>query len=332
MNWNTEPEDFSCPGYRIDDKQTCVELMNQVRPLFKKPYVVPFLGSCVVMSGLFFLGNGLGIWFTYLRNRRIDKDLELHTICENMAIFKKFYSEVDGCQVTLQSFRDSMLLGVTYLIMFNVVALLLRNISSKVIVLALQLLCFPLGGALPWLTNETATSVVFIIFLAIPNCLIALVSGIVIEFTSVDLRAKALCLCILIGRFGMVTGTILVGYAMDVNCELTYTLFSLYPLACSFVSVLLPGRWKCFSLIADQPRLRVSAEYVVDATARDAVHSDTKICIRNFFKKSANKKKKLVCSVIDDDGNDDDDDGDHNDDDDDDDGDGVVLVVWYGGY
>uniref|UniRef100_A0A1A9ZK75 Uncharacterized protein n=1 Tax=Glossina pallidipes TaxID=7398 RepID=A0A1A9ZK75_GLOPL len=162
--------------------------MNQGRSLFKKPYVVPFLSSCVVMSGLFFLGNGMGIWFTDLRNRRIDKDLELYTICANMGRFKKFYSEVDGCQVTLQSFHDSMLLGATYLIMFTGVALLLGNVSPKIIIVALQILCFPLGGVLPWITHESATAVIFIIFLAIPNCLIALVSGIVIEFTSVDLR------------------------------------------------------------------------------------------------------------------------------------------------
>uniref|UniRef100_A0A1B0B2L7 Major facilitator superfamily (MFS) profile domain-containing protein n=1 Tax=Glossina palpalis gambiensis TaxID=67801 RepID=A0A1B0B2L7_9MUSC len=263
MDWLVEPEDLSCPGYRIVDKQTCVELMNQGRPLFKKPYVVPFLSSCVVMSGLFFLGNGLGIWFTDLRNRRIDEDLESYTICANMRRFKEFYSELDGCQVTLKSFRDSMFLGATYLIMFNGVALLLRNVSPKIIVVALQILCFLLGGVLPWIAHETATSVIFIIFLAIPNCLIALVSGIVIEFTSADLRGKAVCLCILIGRSGMITGTFLVGYAMDANCELTYTLFGLYALGCSVVSVLLPGKWKCFRLIADQPELRARSMSVL---------------------------------------------------------------------
>uniref|UniRef100_A0A1A9WGP0 Major facilitator superfamily (MFS) profile domain-containing protein n=1 Tax=Glossina brevipalpis TaxID=37001 RepID=A0A1A9WGP0_9MUSC len=236
FDWEVEVEDLSCPGYRIVDKQTCMELMNKGRPLFKKPYVVPFLSSCMVMSGLFFLGNGLGIWFTDLRNRRIDEDIQSYTICANMRRFKEYYSQLDGCQVTLQSFRDSMLLGATYLIMFNVVALLLRNVSPKVIVVALQILCFLLGGVLPWVFHETATSVIFIIFLAIPNCLIALVSGIVIEFTSADLRGKAVCLCILFGRSGMVTGTFLVGYAMDINCELTYTLFGLYALGKFFFS------------------------------------------------------------------------------------------------
>uniref|UniRef100_A0A1A9UGK0 Uncharacterized protein n=1 Tax=Glossina austeni TaxID=7395 RepID=A0A1A9UGK0_GLOAU len=134
--------------------------------------------------------DGLGIWFTNLSNRRIDEDLELYTICANMRRIEEFYSKLDGCQVTLHSFRDSMLLGAIYLIMYNVVVLLLRNISPKIIVVTFQILCFPLFGALSWLTDETATSVIFIIFLAIPNCLIALISGIVIEFTSVDLSKK----------------------------------------------------------------------------------------------------------------------------------------------
>ncbi|EDW06607.2 LOW QUALITY PROTEIN: uncharacterized protein Dmoj_GI11242, partial [Drosophila mojavensis] len=44
-------------------------MLNDAMPLFRKPYVGFYVGSCSVMFSLGLVANGLGIWFTAMRNR-----------------------------------------------------------------------------------------------------------------------------------------------------------------------------------------------------------------------------------------------------------------------
>ncbi|XP_030560283.1 synaptic vesicle glycoprotein 2A-like isoform X3 [Drosophila novamexicana] len=60
------------------------QMMSDAMPLFRKPYVGFYVGSCYVMFSLGLVAHGFGIWFTAMRNRsnmRPDKKADM-TLCK----------------------------------------------------------------------------------------------------------------------------------------------------------------------------------------------------------------------------------------------------------
>lgn len=147
-----------------------------------------------------FRGNGLGIWFTDLRNRQIYEPKEEYvpkTICEEMTLNSEYDIELDQfvCNDRVRTYRDSILLGVGFIITYNISGLLMRWISRKYILILSLLICGCSGIGLMILTDKIAILISFILFLAIPNVLMNLVIGKVMDFTSTHVRYRSLRSC-----------------------------------------------------------------------------------------------------------------------------------------
>jgi MFS transporter, VNT family, synaptic vesicle glycoprotein 2 len=54
----------------------------------------------------------------------------------------------------------------------------------------------------------------------------------------------AVCISMMLGRFGSVASTNIIGFLLERNCELTYYIFSSFALICFGVSFVIPNQAK----------------------------------------------------------------------------------------
>ncbi|KAH8355267.1 hypothetical protein KR093_009894 [Drosophila rubida] len=213
-------------------------LTNDAMPLFRKPYVGFYLVSCTVMFSLGMVANGLGIWFTAMRNRsnmRQDDKSEM-TFCG--ILFMKSSngledSEEDlvvACNDGFLGFNDSLVLGLTYIILYNVCWFLLFFLPRKAMFIAALVLSSSCGFALIFVTDHWLQLFGFVLFIALPGVVISLLGGALLEFVPTYLRAKALCISLMWCRWGAVVGTTIVGIYVEKSCEMTILVIAIFPM------------------------------------------------------------------------------------------------------
>ncbi|XP_075148929.1 uncharacterized protein LOC142222597 [Haematobia irritans] len=211
-------------------------------PKFDKSFRWPFILACSILFVLFLVGNGLGIWFTDLRNRQIfttNKDHNVfRTICVEMDIV---HNNQLICSKRVRSYRDSIFLGLGFIGIYNIVGLLLlRWWKRQHIIIALLIICGCCGIALIIVTHKLIIILTFICLLAIPNVLVNLTISTIMDFTSSRVRSKIICIAFSLGRIGVVLGSILVGALINLWCQLTFAIFTTCVFVAAFISFILP--------------------------------------------------------------------------------------------
>ncbi|KAM8701693.1 hypothetical protein ACLKA7_007813 [Drosophila subpalustris] len=223
-------------------------MLNDAMPLFRKPYVGFYVGSCSVMFSLGLVANGLGIWFTAMRNRsnmRQDNKTEL-TLCR--ILFKTttndiLDSEPDllvACNDGFIGFNDSLILGLTYIILYNICWFMLFFLPRKAMFIAALVISSSCGFALIFVTGRWLQLFSFVLFIALPGVVISLLGGALLEFVPTFLRAKALCISLMWCRWGAVVGTTIVGIYVEKSCEMTILVIAIFPMLSASIEGFLP--------------------------------------------------------------------------------------------
>ncbi|ALC40992.1 CG12783 [Drosophila busckii] len=223
-------------------------MLNDAMPLFRKPYVGMYVGSCYVMFSLGLVAHGVGIWFTAMRNRsnmREDSIVDL-TVCK--ILFNKsprhFEDTEDdivmACNDGFKGFNDSLILALTYIIIYNIFWFMLFFLPRKPIFIAALIISSSCGFALIFITGHWLQLFCFILFIALPGVVISLLGGALLEFVPTYLRAKALCISLMWCRCGAAMGTTLVGIYIEKNCEMTILLIAIFPMLSASIEGFLP--------------------------------------------------------------------------------------------
>lgn len=114
-------------------KEKLSEISNQVVPLLKPPYVVPFVACCVMLFGVFANVGGLALFFPDTLNqlsKSNDSNLLLCDVIQRHAI--ETGNENNGeCDdsVDTSSLIDSSYLGFAYLIGYIILTFIVRKIG-----------------------------------------------------------------------------------------------------------------------------------------------------------------------------------------------------------
>lgn len=77
-----------------------------------------------------------------------------------------------------------------------------------------------------WLSNPTLTLTSFIGFIVLGGVSISVISNGVVALFPTHVRAMAVCIILMCGRFGTTLGSNIVGVFIETHCELTFAVFS----------------------------------------------------------------------------------------------------------
>ncbi|XP_017039647.1 synaptic vesicle glycoprotein 2B [Drosophila ficusphila] len=224
------------------------QMLTDAMPLFRKPFVGTFVCVCLVMFVLGLMANGLGIWFTAMRNRcnmrqgnkkgmtfcRVLFVAETGPIVEPEADFEPV------CDDSFVGFNDSFILGSVYIVLYNLSWLSLFCVPRKVMFVFSLLASSTFGFLLIFVTNAMLQLFSLVFLLSFPGVIVGLIGGSLLGFVPTYLRAKAFCISLMWARFGAAVGTIIIGFTIHDHCELFLLAVCILPLIAACMEGYLP--------------------------------------------------------------------------------------------
>ncbi|XP_041675430.1 synaptic vesicle glycoprotein 2C-like [Drosophila eugracilis] len=214
-------------------------MLNDAMPLVRKPFVGYFLCVCLVMFILGLLANGLGIWYTAMRNRcnmrqgntkgmsfcRLLFVPETGLLLETEADFEAV------CNDSFKGFNDSFILGIVYVVMYNFCWLSLFQVHRKVMFVFSLVASTTFGILLIFVTNTWIQLFSLVFLLSFPGVIVGLLGGSLLGFVPTFMRAKAMCIVLMWCRCGAAVGAVLVGFNMQFSCEMFLLAIAILPLS-----------------------------------------------------------------------------------------------------
>nr|XP_014085866.1 synaptic vesicle glycoprotein 2A isoform X2 [Bactrocera oleae] len=192
-------------------------MAQEVVPLFRHPYIKRFLISCVVMFGLLLVANGVAIWFTDIRNHTLTLEQENKNKSHEME-----FSICEAIRHNKKLAKETMV------------------VSRKPIFCISLTISGICGICLPFVTSSPLIPLTFILYLSIPAVMTNLMNSAVLEFIPTYVRGKAVCICLIFGRFGAVFGTTIMAQLIESFCFEAFMLFSCFPFVCAICGYFLP--------------------------------------------------------------------------------------------
>ncbi|XP_017111140.1 uncharacterized protein LOC108135082 isoform X2 [Drosophila elegans] len=225
-----------------------LSMLNDAMPLFRKPFVGSFVCACLVMFVLGLLANGLGIWYTAMRNRcnMRQGNTKGMTFCRILFVpdigpIVESESDLEAvCNDSFLGFNDSFILGAVYIVLYNLCWLSLFCVRKKVMFVFSLVAASTCGFLLIFVTNYTIQLFSLVFLVAFPGVTVGLLGGSLLGFVPTYIRGKALCISLMWGRCGAAVGTILVGSSIQDNCELFLLAIAILPLFAACMEGYLP--------------------------------------------------------------------------------------------
>lgn len=123
-----------------------------------------------------------------------------------------------------------------------IVASVMHKLGRGTVVAGSLLFSGLCGLGLNWMVDPIGIVLLFLGFILLSGINITIINGAAVELFPTHLRAMAVCIVLMIGRLGGVSGTNFVGALLDVNCEVTFMVFTGMIFACAAISFILPCR------------------------------------------------------------------------------------------
>ena len=101
---------------------------------------------------------------------------------------------------------------------------------------------FLCGILLAWVDTPFLIVGCFCFFILFCGINVSVINGAAVNLFPTHLRAMAVCVSMLFGRLGSALSSILIGYLLERNCELTFYIYAGVALLCFFMSFILPYR------------------------------------------------------------------------------------------
>ncbi|KAM7363510.1 putative transporter svop-1 [Cochliomyia hominivorax] len=223
-----------------------VQMWRETKPLFKRPHVLNFLISCIIMCGVFFCNSGMGLWYTEIQNRLGSNSGENQmTICQVIDAFmdqiaRNETEKICDDTINTKSYIDSITFGLCYIVGYVILGLIINPLGRKLTIMSLLIISAICGLVLHWLLEPIAIVVCFILFLVLPGLCISVLSGAVVDLVPTNLRGKAVCICLMLGRSGSILGSNIIGILLESYCSITFGVFYGLIVVCAILTFMLP--------------------------------------------------------------------------------------------
>ncbi|CAH2085865.1 unnamed protein product [Euphydryas editha] len=223
-------------------------MKEQTTPLFKLPLLPWTCLTCFVQFGIFATTNGFFIWSPTILNSLISHEGNQTRICDVMdAVHAQVSANstqvVCNDVINTTTFELSIYLGLVFCSMYIIVGFLVDFMGKKLILVVL-LAGTGLSGIGAHLAYNQHLAIVLFAVLMMSGACIGLMNAVTVELFPTKYRAMAVCLSMMMGRVGSMTGSNLVGLFLATNCGVSFYLFAGIIILCSLSCLFLPGKNK----------------------------------------------------------------------------------------
>ncbi|XP_017873956.1 PREDICTED: synaptic vesicle glycoprotein 2C isoform X1 [Drosophila arizonae] len=223
------------------------KMWAETAPLLKRPHLKNFCISCIVMCGLFFSSSGMGLWYPEILNRLGSSVAEdAMTVCDVIeASVDQWQANITtdvicNDQINTKSYIDTITYGSALITGYIVMGFVINQIGRKASITVGLAIAAGCALSLVWIKNEAVIIVCFCLYLVLPGLCVSVLSGVVVDLVPTNLRGKAVCICLMLGRTGSVFGSNIIGILLESYCHITFGLFSGFVLFCALLAFLLP--------------------------------------------------------------------------------------------
>jgi len=158
--------------------------------------------------------------------------------------FRNANTTIEACEavhVDQTIYEITFAMGTFFSVIYFVNGLIINTIGKKHLLALWFIICGICGAIIPWATDYYTILGLMLIFLTCGVCG-SILSAILVDLFPTNVRAISLCLVLMIGRIGAVTGSIFVSFMIARECELMFALFGGLLLVSAMISLTLPGK------------------------------------------------------------------------------------------
>ncbi|KAG5675991.1 hypothetical protein PVAND_005847 [Polypedilum vanderplanki] len=240
-----EPNPFGSGKSYKGIKAIMMSLKDQTLPLIKPPYIIQFIVCCVLQFGTFSIAGGLNLFLPDILNnlsileQQTQSNLQVCDISMMKASNETINTDLT-CNSTVESgiYTEILILGFVHIIGYFVLALIVRPERRKAITAATFIISSVSGFVLPLLSNHYLIVACFCSFIMFAGLNVSLINAAACDIFPVNLRSMAVSLAMLVGRFGSISASNIVGNTLDNYCIHTYygaAIIALFCFAISFI-------------------------------------------------------------------------------------------------
>ncbi|XP_017471875.1 PREDICTED: organic cation/carnitine transporter 7-like [Rhagoletis zephyria] len=224
-------------------------MWKQTAPLFMSEHIRKTLLSSLILYIIFFSAHGVYMWFPYILNLTMqytEKTSEPELLCNIIKIAKSGNLTVandndDSCvtHLELSTYKHTLFLEFIYVSLLLLVMYAISKFGRKPILFTILFVCGACG-----VVAFSIKMPLLAIYLFVVNLCCGLgttvVNAIVVEIFPTNLRAMAVCISLMIGRIGSVTGSNILGALIETHCEFALFSPSVALIIAGFLGLFLP--------------------------------------------------------------------------------------------
>ncbi|XP_011177279.2 synaptic vesicle glycoprotein 2B [Zeugodacus cucurbitae] len=206
-------------------------MWQQTAPLFMREHLRKTVLSSLILYIIFFSAHGVYMWFPYILNtitQYTEKFTETKRICEIIKFVQSGNltsavedSATETCTMHLEisTYVHTIFLEVIYVIMLLIITLFISRVGRK-LMLFINLLVCGVCGILAFTIQIPLLGIYLLVIQLCCGCGISVLNAIVVEIFPTNLRGMAVCISLMIGRIGSVSGSNILGLLIETHCEM----------------------------------------------------------------------------------------------------------------
>ncbi|XP_073828252.1 synaptic vesicle glycoprotein 2B-like [Musca autumnalis] len=211
----------------------CVVIWNQTAPLFMRQHIRKTFLSSIILFTTFFTAHGVYMWFPYILNNvnlyvsNYDEpkrlcDILRFTQSSNFTLSEQsefpVAEKICVTKLEIDTYRHTMSQEIIYVGLLLSVIYANRRFGRTPILFIVLTVC-GLCGILSLLIASPMVSIYLFLIMLCSGLGTNVMNAIVVDVYPTNLRAMAVCISLMVGRIGSVTGSNVLGALIDTHCE-----------------------------------------------------------------------------------------------------------------
>ncbi|XP_061394663.1 synaptic vesicle glycoprotein 2B-like [Musca vetustissima] len=226
----------------------CLVIWNQTAPLFMRQHIRKTFLSSAILFTTFFTAHGVYMWFPFILNNvslYVANYDEPKRLCEiirfsqssNFTINEQ--SEICVTKLEIDTYKHTMSLEIIYVTLLLLVIYANRRFGRIPILCIVLTLC-GVCGVLSLLIDIPMASIYLFLIMLCSGLGTNVMNAIVVDIYPTSLRAMAVCISLMVGRIGSVTGSNVLGALIETHCEEALYTSSFALVAAAILALLMP--------------------------------------------------------------------------------------------
>uniref|UniRef100_A0A0K8UH50 Synaptic vesicle glycoprotein 2B n=1 Tax=Bactrocera latifrons TaxID=174628 RepID=A0A0K8UH50_BACLA len=207
-------------------------MWQQTAPLFMREHLRKTFLCSLILYILFFSAHGVYMWFPYILNNTMqytEKFTEPLRICDiikfvrsgNLTGVEAVHGQTEGCAMHLElsTYMHTIFLEIIYVSLLLTIMFVINRVGRKPMLFIILFVCGTCGILAFTIQIPLLAIYLFVIQL---SCGLGttVLNAISVEIFPTNLRGMAVCISLMIGRIGSVSGSNILGLLIETHCEL----------------------------------------------------------------------------------------------------------------